>query len=285
MADYYDLLGVNNNASQDDIKKAFRKKAVEHHPDKGGDESAFKEVNEAYNTLGDRDKRRMYDMNASNPFQNEQQHPFEHHPFTSGEFMNMFFRQQHRAQHHNQSDVNEIRQTIQVDLSEIYKGCNKSLVIKSKKKCDKCISDCDDCNAVGYVEKTINKTTGRARFVQIIKVKCETCNGVGKKSNLTKCDTCNNDREIENNTTINIKLPERTFHDFISKIKHPEESDTYIIIKVIIKYPTGFYKSGDNLCYNYKIDQIDTILGTNIEIDHPSGEKISIDYTKRTDII
>jgi molecular chaperone DnaJ len=61
-ADYYDLLGVNKNASADEIKKAFRKAAVEHHPDRGGDEAKFKEVNEAYEVLKDADKRKRYDQ-------------------------------------------------------------------------------------------------------------------------------------------------------------------------------------------------------------------------------
>jgi curved DNA-binding protein CbpA len=55
--DYYDILGVAKGASPDEIKRAFRKKAVEHHPDKGGDESKFKEISEAYDTLSDEDKR------------------------------------------------------------------------------------------------------------------------------------------------------------------------------------------------------------------------------------
>ena len=65
MADFYDILGVNKSASADEIKRAFRKKAHEHHPDKGGDEKKFKEINEAYQTLSDADKRRHYDTYGS----------------------------------------------------------------------------------------------------------------------------------------------------------------------------------------------------------------------------
>src|ERR1700691_5859563 len=61
-ADYYDLLGVKKDASPDEIKKAFRKAAVEHHPDRGGDEAKFKEINEAYEVLKDNDKRKRYDQ-------------------------------------------------------------------------------------------------------------------------------------------------------------------------------------------------------------------------------
>ena len=67
MSDYYSILGVPKNASQDDIKKAFRTLAHKHHPDKqGGDAETFKKINEAYQTLGDPEKRRKYDQFGAN---------------------------------------------------------------------------------------------------------------------------------------------------------------------------------------------------------------------------
>ena len=63
--DYYKILGVEKNATQDELKKAFRKLAMKHHPDKGGDEAKFKELNEAYQVLGDKDKRQRYDQFGS----------------------------------------------------------------------------------------------------------------------------------------------------------------------------------------------------------------------------
>ena len=62
MSNFYDVLGVGKDASQDEIKKAYRKKALEYHPDRGGDEVKFKEAAEAYETLSDDQKRREYDM-------------------------------------------------------------------------------------------------------------------------------------------------------------------------------------------------------------------------------
>ena len=70
MEDYYKVLGVSENASGDEIKKAFRKLSLKHHPDRGGDSNVFKKINEAYQTLGDAEKREMYRMRKSNPFGN-----------------------------------------------------------------------------------------------------------------------------------------------------------------------------------------------------------------------
>ena len=66
--DYYKVLGVSESSSQDDIKKAYRKLSLKHHPDRGGDAEQFKKINEAYSVLGDTEKRRMYKMRNQNPF-------------------------------------------------------------------------------------------------------------------------------------------------------------------------------------------------------------------------
>ena len=68
--DYYKVLGVNENSSDDEIKKAYRKLSLKHHPDRGGNAEEFKKINEAYSTLGDVEKRQMYKMRRRNPFQN-----------------------------------------------------------------------------------------------------------------------------------------------------------------------------------------------------------------------
>ena len=70
MENFYQTLGVNENATQDEIKKAYRKLAVEHHPDKGGNEDTFKKISQAYDTVGDESKRKQYDNQRSNPFSN-----------------------------------------------------------------------------------------------------------------------------------------------------------------------------------------------------------------------
>lgn len=303
MSDYYTILGVNKGSSQDEIKKAFRKKAVEHHPDKGGNESKFKQINEAYNTLGDNNKRQTYDMQQSGggihmggPFGGPMGGGHFGGPM-GADFMNMFFRQtQQTNQSHSfmnrQSGQNkpdstptEIRQTIQVDMTDVYKGCTKNLNIKISKKCTFCLRPCQTCKGTGMIEKSITKTMHHAKFVQIMKTKCDSCNGSGDVSNISNCNKCNKTGVFEKNTAIKLELPPKSFHDFVSRIKHPEEDNIFIVIKVIVKCPDGFHKNGDNLCYTCKLHLFDTLLGKQIVIRLPTGEDIELDYTKRTDVI
>ena len=68
MSDFYKTLGVNRNAKEDEIKKAFRKLSLQHHPDRGGDSEKFKDINEEYQTLGDKQKKAEYDNRGKSPF-------------------------------------------------------------------------------------------------------------------------------------------------------------------------------------------------------------------------
>ena len=84
--DYYELLGVPKNASDQDLKSAFKKKAMQYHPDKGGDPEKFKQINEAYQILSDAEKRQMYDQyGTADPQQFQNQHNFN-----SGNFQDIF---------------------------------------------------------------------------------------------------------------------------------------------------------------------------------------------------
>jgi len=121
--DYYSLLGVNKNASADEIKKAYRKASMKHHPDRGGDEAQFKKINEAYDTLSDPQKRQMHDMGVDPNRQQQggyRRDPFEFH-FNSGNFNDIFgdafgFRQQRQPRNKTLNIV------LNINLEDVLNG-------------------------------------------------------------------------------------------------------------------------------------------------------------------
>jgi len=128
MTDYYSALGINRSASPEEIKRAYRSMAMKHHPDRGGDESKFKQINEAYEILSDPDKKQMVDMGVDPKAQQQghggfQQGPFEFH-FGSGNFEDVFsqfgfgFGGRRRQQQRNKTfNIN-----VEVALEEVLTG-------------------------------------------------------------------------------------------------------------------------------------------------------------------
>ena len=116
--DYYSILGVNKDASQDDIRKAYKKKSMQHHPDRGGDEAEFKKVNEAYSTLKDPNKRQEYDNPQQFNWQNNSPgfNPFED-IFAQQFGYNPFNRRPQRQQRNK-----DIRLTYTIDIVDCYYG-------------------------------------------------------------------------------------------------------------------------------------------------------------------
>jgi DnaJ-class molecular chaperone len=116
--DHYVTLGVNKNATPDDIKKAYRKLASKHHPDKGGDTATFQKIEEAYRILSDPQQRQQYDNPAPQGFN------FNGGPDIFQDFMSQMFRQQHQHhQHQNRQRQKPVfRTTVSVTLEQSYKG-------------------------------------------------------------------------------------------------------------------------------------------------------------------
>jgi len=137
--DYYDVLGIQKNASADEIKKSYRKLAKEHHPDRGGDEQKFKEISEAYETLSDSGKKANYDkFGHSSPKQGFDPFGGFRNPFGGG---------------HNTMYGSNISLVVKLTQEDIFNGVSKTYKYTRKAKCGACNGhggeNTVDCNVCG----------------------------------------------------------------------------------------------------------------------------------------
>ena len=279
MSDYYNILGVNKNASQSDIKKAFRKKAKETHPDKnGGDDSKFKQVNEAYEVLSDETKKSNYDNYGDpkgfggNPFGGGG-NPFGGGGDPFGDIFGDMFGQRRQRQQPRQRKGSNLRLTIKVTLLDVLNGLKKTIKIKRKTKCGTCSGaggtdsrTCMQCNGRGT--RTVTQRMGFANFQQT--VTCDNCNGEGKVV-LNKCNTCHGAGGKDVQETIEINIPKGVFNGVV--LTEPGKGNyarngSYgdLLIQIQEERHPHIIRDGNNLYYNKDISVVDAILGGKIEI-------------------
>ncbi len=229
--DYYKILGVDKSASQDEVKKAFRKKAHEFHPDKeGGDEAKFKEVNGAYQVLGDAKKRAQFDQfgdgfeqagaggaGGFGGFSGFQGGTGGVHVDMDdlgdifGGIGDMFGFGGGRGQR-GQQRASDIKVRIELSFLEAVFGVEKELSIKKKIVCDHCkgniaepgtkIETCKTCNGTGRVAKVQRTILGNMQVQGI----CDTCQGEGKIY-AKKCTKCHGSGTVEGVDKFKIKIP------------------------------------------------------------------------------
>lgn len=282
--DYYSVLGVSKSSSIDEIKKVYKKLALIHHPDRGGDPETFKKINEAHDVLSDPQKKRHYDaggdeLNIDDLFGN-------HHPPFSP-FMSSFFRQD--MFHQNKQSNIKIEKKIKVTLSEAYAGCNKVIDVCIEDNCKTCNTTCPTCNGKGMVEKLSTKQQGFTIFTSKQIVKCENCSGSGNLKNQVDdketCKVCDGTKKRLVKNKFKVSLPKRTFHNFTTNMKHPTLDNYMILVSVFIEFPENFARQNNDLCYTKHVSVLDSLLGTKFEIAHPSGEFVVVDYTKKHETI
>jgi molecular chaperone DnaJ len=217
----YKILGVDKSASQADIKKAYRTKAKQHHPDKGGDEAEFKKINQAYETVGNEEKRAQFDQfgaaGAQGGFGGGGQGGgfggFSAQDFGGGfeDVFSSFFgggggRSQNPRAPQRGSDL-EVEADI--TFAESVTGTTKKFTARRYKACTKCDQQggsgqktCGTCQGSGQITQTFQTPFGNVQQ----KATCGTCHGSGKTfENL--CKTCHGETRYEDKTTIEVKVP------------------------------------------------------------------------------
>jgi molecular chaperone DnaJ len=268
MNNYYEILGVSKDATQDDIKKVYRKLALQYHPDKnpdGGDK--FREISESYETLSDITKRKEYDFKLDNPNYGQQSNQFN-------DIFNSFFS---RHTNFNQRNTRGPEKLIELNVGvlESYNSSSKTINFLRKDKCNSCSGTggekkvCQSCSGNGFFEERI----GIGLFTQIRRSVCQSCNGNGFTLD-KKCYTCNGEGTSNVMESFTIKLPENVQDGQMLKIAG--KGDYYnnmvgdVIIRVNIVPENNFEKSGNDLIYNsfFNIEQLKL---DDFIVPHPDG--------------
>lgn len=320
---HYDILNVPKNASQDEIKKSFKKLAATHHPDKGGDEQRFKEINEAHSVLGDPHKRRVYDaqgsgtgMGFSSGGRSGRMPNAFRTPFEDVNFMNVFFNGNRTGNrnvtgnrtgggnppHRRPTHHKVYNATIFVTLEEAFKGCKKAVPLECRGvMCPDCMGVCDACGGQGVIEEVVHRSLGGATLIQTVRRACDVCGGQGKKKKMDKadktdkadadanspCGTCGDTGEYTKTASVTIEVPAGLPEDFSTQVPHPIDKDGLLVINVELRNTTlpGYERRGDDLVYTLKVGLLDAMVGARFEVPHPSGKGIVLDYTCTNDTI
>lgn len=212
---YYDVLGLDSNASESDIKKAYKKMALLYHPDKNQSPDAsdkFKQIGEAYEILSNPEKRKQYDTYGESGLDHNEMggSPFDIFKHFFGSDNNQFFNFSHGKQKRRGNDTTH---TIDISLEDLYNGKNLKLSLNKQKICDICDgtgcknktnSKCSTCGGSG-VQMVIRQI---GPMIQQMQTSCNMCKGKGIYiENKNKCDKCNGNRIFSSkeiiNTTIN----------------------------------------------------------------------------------
>jgi DnaJ-class molecular chaperone len=249
MTDYYNILGIPKGASEDEIKKAYRKLAREHHPDKGGNKEHFQKIQEAYETLSNPQKRHEYDNPVVNSF------PFGNFDIT-----------QTRCANHNY--------VCKITLRDVHFGIKKKLKAKRDMSCNACSDICIQCHGKG----TIHHHIQMGPFKQLINQACNVCGSSGKRIHTTNCSTCNNKRTVTDERIIEIDIPKGVENNKHYVFNHwgeqPKKANSIpgdLIVTVQIENDPNFARSNLDLIYQPKISLAESICGTKLTIPHFDG--------------
>lgn len=276
--EYYDILGVNKNASIDEIKRAYRKKATTEHPDKGGDEKKFQEISNAYHVLSNPDKKRNYD-NAGGSEQNSggrPDHDIFRHFFGGGSR----FRQQEEERI---IKCNDIVHNYPITLEDVFKGIKKQVRIKIKAYIFDCFEDCDKCQGKGMIKNM----TQQGPFCQIFTSNCNNCNGSGSSVKKGK----ENESTYEKEEIINLEIPKSIRNNTKIVIdkngEQPKRKNIQagnLVFNIQIKDHNIFSRDNFDLITKFNIDYIGSIVGKDIELNILNSDKLQIN-TKEFGII
>lgn len=298
--DYYEVLGVGKNASADEIKKAFRRKAVELHPDKrGGDEAKFKEINEAYEVLKDQTKRQRYDQfghagvggasGGGDPFGgygggwSGQNVNFDFGDLGLGDIFGSFFGGGAPGGGRGQRSKRgrDVETEIEITFEEAVFGAEKPITLNLDDTCDHCkgkgvepgykMNKCLTCDGKGQVVTATRTIFGNIQQAAV----CPTCHGSGEVPEKS-CTVCRNTGVRRQKQTIDLKIPAGIddgatirLRERGEAVKDGSKGDLYVHIRV--KAHKLFTREGDLILGQVHVGMVDAALGTEVAVDTVDG--------------
>lgn len=260
MKDHYKSLELDKSASQDDIKRAYKKMALKYHPDKNNGESTiFKEISEAYEILSDQNKKQVYDYGEPD--------------FIHNDIFKRFFGGSSPF-HQNQEKLkrNNFMHTINTSLLDIHRGLSKTLNIIVKKTCFQCKIKCNICNGSGVV----NIQHG----IYYIQQSCQNCQKNGFINNINKdCQYCNGTLYKSEQQLCRIDIQKCTINGHIiiikglgEQIQKLGEDPGDIQFKINILADKNFERLNNDIVYKINLSFKESIIGKYITIPHFDGD-------------
>ncbi len=278
--DYYEVLGLKKGASQEEVKKAFRRLAKKYHPDINNSpeaEAKFKEVNEAFQVLSDPAKKAQYD-----------QFGFTGDSPRSGGFSGFedifdIFNNFMGGSHRRRSEVGEdVKFDVFITLEDAFNGLNKDIRVPMKVKCDACdgsggvngrVITCPDCGGRGEVRRVSRTPFGQ--FINVIP--CSKCHGRGVIPEKI-CRKCHGKGVIKGFKNINISIPagvsDGQFLRLSGEGEHGVDGSGDLFVVIHVKEHELFERHDDNLFCKIEIDLAKAILGGEVTVPTINGSAV-----------
>lgn len=297
--DYYEILGVSKTASADEIKKAFRKAAVEHHPDRGGDEAKFKEINEAYEVLKDNSKRQRYDQfghagvggnsgGGGNPFEGfsgfgggqNQSANFDFGDLGLGDIFGSFFGGG-SSQRQRQSRGRDVEARVEISFEQAVFGTEADLELNLEDTCSHChgttaepgyeLKTCSTCKGSGQVVTAMRTIFGNIQQASV----CPACKGTGKVPEKV-CSVCRGNGTERRRQVVKLRIPAGIDDGATIRLREHGEAiangpkgDLYVNIRV--KPHKLFTREGDLILSEEHIGIVEAALGAEIDVNTVDG--------------
>lgn len=301
--DYYNVLGISKTATESEVKNAYRKLAQKYHPDKkGGDEAKFKEINEAYQILSNKQKRDQYDRFGST-FSGSSANNAGWSGFSSqgfggsvnfedlGDFSDIFesfFGGGRSSRRKTYRRGRDLQITQEITLEQAYTGVTKELEFKTFGVCKECegygyevkegTKKCEVCNGQGEIREVRQSFLGSVQQVKV----CSACQGSGEIPHKV-CKTCSGAGRVEERREQKIEIIPGVSNGQLIKVsgagevgeKRAAAGDLYI--QIVIKPHKDFKREGADLFIKKEVSLVDVLLNKKIQVPTIEGKSLEVE--------